>query len=335
MAALTQVQRIALAPAAVKDRFKLAEAVFDGVARFQVNDTFLGKSDPDAITELRKLLEEKGVHNYVTQPLGQAVGGVLVPTEYLQIEEDGSVSATSIQLSLYKSDANGRGHRRFNLLWGGGRSIQEGDYLAFVVSEGGDVLILNATRMLDGSDSAGNANKWMGLLESAMKLVGKPTVSIIPPDAMTVFDAGQAPTAKSSAGFLRDVELRKKVEAHSVERASHFYSSIGASDIETLGKPYDLRVQMPKYELHVEVKGSRSLIDSVFVTRNEVAHARLHMHVELLVVDAIKYNRADNGVWELHGGRLRRWQGWWPDDAHLRVEQYTHTLTPASFVGSA
>src|SRR5690348_17367178 len=47
-----------------------------------------------------------------------------------------------------------------------------------------------------------------------------------------------------------------------------------ARDIEEVGKPYDLKLWLGSSEIHVEVKGSTRPLDSVTLTRNEVADAR-------------------------------------------------------------
>lgn len=59
-----------------------------------------------------------------------------------------------------------------------------------------------------------------------------------------------------SAEHQSEQEVRVVAERHAVNRAVDFYAALGATDIEELGKPYDLRLLLNGRELHVEVKGS-------------------------------------------------------------------------------
>ncbi len=134
------------------------------------------------------------------------------------------------------------------------------------------------------------------------------------------------PRDLAGQGFLRDTELRIAIEQYAVVKAIEFYRAAGALDVETLGKPYDLRVTFVNRELHVEVKGSSSTADAVLLTANEVTHAHEYRHVDLFVVDQIEAARDTNGQLELRGGRERHWEQWSPDLSSLVPLQYRHTL---------
>ena len=70
----------------------------------------------------------------------------------------------------------------------------------------------------------------------------------------------------------------------------------GASEIEELGKPYDLRVVIGGSERHVEVKGSVGHgLESVQLTQGEVDHARNYQPTDLFVVDGISAARDASG----------------------------------------
>lgn len=124
---------------------------------------------------------------------------------------------------------------------------------------------------------------------------------------------------------MRDVKLRLALEQHAVELAIEYYQTRGATDIEILGKPYDLRIQIHGTEYHVEVKGSSQFVDKVFLTRNEVSHARDTEHVDLVVVDNIRYEAID-GAYRTSGGRFRIWESWDPAEDSLTPMTYSHTL---------
>lgn len=127
-------------------------------------------------------------------------------------------------------------------------------------------------------------------------------------------------------GFASDTERRLAVEKHAVSMAVQMYEALGADDIEVLGKPYDLRLRLAGREVHVEVKGSVNAADAVFVTRNEVEHARAYPHVELVVVDEIAWVADQIGGMRADGGKLRRWKEWEPADHSLTAMTYSHSL---------
>lgn len=131
-------------------------------------------------------------------------------------------------------------------------------------------------------------------------------------------------------GFVNDTERRIAVEQHAVERAKALYTSLGATDIEVLGKPYDLRLNLHGQEVHAEVKGSVSDAESVLITRNEVAHAREFERTDLVVVDQIEWRRDEMGRVEARGGRIRHWSPWIVDKDSLTAMSYSHNLPDLS-----
>lgn len=144
--------------------------------------------------------------------------------------------------------------------------------------------------------------------------------------AIDALGPAKSPSSSSSQGYLRDTELRIAIERYAVERAIAHYSAAGAERIEVLGKPFDLRVLIAGKELHVEVKGSSSTADAVFVTVNEVTHARTYEYVDLFVVDEIRISRESGAQAMLSHGRTRLWNSWDPTDETLSPLQYRHEL---------
>lgn len=130
----------------------------------------------------------------------------------------------------------------------------------------------------------------------------------------------------SGQGYALNSVVREAIEMYAVERAEEHYTLRGASNIDRVGKPYDLRVTMPGRDLHVEVKGSTRSLTSVILTRNEVQHARATVGTELLVVDDIKLTTDPKGKPILTGGRQRCWRGWSPADQDLTPTVYLYTL---------
>ncbi|TDL45116.1 protein NO VEIN domain-containing protein [Microbacterium oleivorans] len=127
-------------------------------------------------------------------------------------------------------------------------------------------------------------------------------------------------------GFLRDTARKLAIEQHAIGMAVEHYRTLGATEVEILGKPYDIRLRLDGEEVHVEVKGSGNGVAEVLVTRNEVHHARTFARTELVVVDGIDWQREEAGEITTVGGRLRRWPSWSPSDASLTPMTYVHAL---------
>ncbi len=142
----------------------------------------------------------------------------------------------------------------------------------------------------------------------------------------------RGPARRSAQGALtrvQDPELRAAIENHAVDTAIEFYRAAGATDVVRLGKPYDIKLRIDDSELHVEVKGSSMLIDTVELTINEVRHAGDHQPTDLVVVDDIDWQRVPAGI-ETSGGRFRRWSGWMPSAEDLAPTRYAYRLPHGS-----
>ena len=168
----------------------------------------------------------------------------------------------------------------------------------------------------------------LGLLTEALGLdfdEDSVDVAIFGPEGQS--DTG-GPAGGSGSGYMRNTALKLAIEKHAVETAIAFYESIGATDIITLGKPYDLNIRLADKEVRIEVKGSSGTAAKVMVTSGEVLHAHDFPHVELFVVDEIRW-KADiaGGGYETYGGRSRRWKGWKPSPESLTVKNYSHQLS--------
>lgn len=136
--------------------------------------------------------------------------------------------------------------------------------------------------------------------------------------------AGASP---SGQGYMADAEKRTALERHAVEMAIDHYRAEGATEIEELGKPYDLRVVVRGLERHVEVKGSLGVdLDSVQLTQGEVDHARSYQPTDLFVVDEIAAVRGDDGLIVTKGGKVRLWSDWVPDSQFLRPTHLRYKL---------
>jgi hypothetical protein len=135
------------------------------------------------------------------------------------------------------------------------------------------------------------------------------------------------PRASRGQGILADAAKRSALERHAVRMAIEHYRAMGATSIEELGKPYDLRVILNGIERHVEVKGSMGqAIDSVQLTQGEVDHAEAYQPTDLFVVDSISARLGSDGALETSGGVTRIWLKWAPESLALRPTHLRYKL---------
>src|SRR5688572_14785057 len=78
-------------------------------------------------------------------------------------------------------------------------------------------------------------------------------------------------------------------------------------------------------ERHVEVKGSRLLIETVELTINEVNHSATFQPTDLVVVDGIEYHRESDGI-TTSVGRCRIWRDWTPLADDLSARKFAYAL---------
>lgn len=132
----------------------------------------------------------------------------------------------------------------------------------------------------------------------------------------------------SGTGYEPDPKIRRIVEQHAVAKARIFYEMRGYSVIEK-GKPYDLLCEKLGEVIHVEVKGSRNVLDAIIVTTNEVGDARnSDWKSDLFLVDSIVLEPDDALGYKPSGGRSRRAEAWSPEDEHLTPIQFRYKLPP-------
>jgi hypothetical protein len=85
-----------------------------------------------------------------------------------------------------------------------------------------------------------------------------------------------SPAAERAQGILREAATRRAVELHAEDRAEAYFQSLGWS-VQRVGAQhlgYDLDCENAEgTRLHVEVKGTQSLGEEVFLTRNEASHS--------------------------------------------------------------
>ena len=133
---------------------------------------------------------------------------------------------------------------------------------------------------------------------------------------------------KTGTGYESDPEVRRVVELQAVAKACAFYKERGYSVTEK-GKPFDLLCQRSGEVIHVEVKGSRCMLDAIIVTTNEVKDARnVDWQSDLFLVDGIVLESDGEGSYRASGGRCRLATRWLPEDKDLTPTQYRYKLPP-------
>lgn len=133
-------------------------------------------------------------------------------------------------------------------------------------------------------------------------------------------------------GFIQNTKKRIAIEKHAVSRAIEHYKGLGATQIEELGKPFDLSLRLNRKIRHIEVKGSGNRVDKVMLTKNEVSHTKNCTtlingpcdEVDLVVVDDIECS--GDGQVPSGSGRLRVWTDWQTPDSSLEPLTYSHQL---------
>ena len=130
----------------------------------------------------------------------------------------------------------------------------------------------------------------------------------------------------SGQGFLVSQAVRNAVEKYAVTLAIRHYREKGW-EVEDVGasKSYDLRCTRGTDELHVEVKGTTGLGETVILTRNEVLHAlEWHPNVDLFVVTEIRVEGRESDHPVACGGVAQVCPNWRPVDEALTPMGYEY-----------
>ena len=86
-----------------------------------------------------------------------------------------------------------------------------------------------------------------------------------------------------------------------------------------------------QHEVHVEVKGTRSAGDSVFLTKDEVTEAQTYPYSVLAVLHHIEVAYVDGEIY-CSGGQFRVIQGWTPAAGALTPLRFKYQLPAQSGV---
>lgn len=135
--------------------------------------------------------------------------------------------------------------------------------------------------------------------------------------------------SSGSQGYEQDPEMRSAVELYAESIAKEHYVSQGFR-VRKFGKPFDLLCEKEGKSIHVEVKGSRTKLDTVILTINEVSDAEnADWQSDLFVVDQIVVER-EEGELVAGGGVARVIQKWVPAKEMLEPSQFKYRLPDES-----
>jgi Domain of unknown function (DUF3883) len=127
-----------------------------------------------------------------------------------------------------------------------------------------------------------------------------------------------------SQGFVLDSSLRKALERYAMDAAKERFRSKGyAVHDRSANRPYDLECELGNVVVYVEVKGTQTAGDAVFLTAGEVKFAREHKaQMILYLVHSIEVS-ADGS---LSGGKQVLVEPWNLEEGHLRPISYQYIV---------
>lgn len=127
-------------------------------------------------------------------------------------------------------------------------------------------------------------------------------------------------------GYVSCGPVRVAVAMHAMDAAMQYFQRQGYH-VEDVSKPesYDLRCTRDGEVLHVEVKGTQTEGEQVFLTANEVDFAR--RHGESMALFILRSVEVSDGP-KADGGELRIYFPWNIDDGELRPIQFRYQTPP-------
>ena len=130
-------------------------------------------------------------------------------------------------------------------------------------------------------------------------------------------------------GFAVDSRSRLAIERHAMELARRHYAGLGRVVETASTKSWDYEVDIDGVCWHVEVKGTTGDAGEVFLTPNEVAHARAYEHVALFIVSHIVVGAREDEELTTSGGKVAHFHPWHIDERALLPVSYRY-LVPDS-----
>jgi hypothetical protein len=128
-------------------------------------------------------------------------------------------------------------------------------------------------------------------------------------------------------GFIDSVEKRELIERVAMNEAIRYYKSKGYKVVDVHEtNPYDLLCVKSSIAKYIEVKGTVSEGDKVYLTKNEVSHARdNYPQGELFILRSIQIEKIKDN-WEVGGGEVLIIESWYPSDEDLIPLSYEYSI---------
>jgi hypothetical protein len=139
--------------------------------------------------------------------------------------------------------------------------------------------------------------------------------------------AWEARARARGQGFAASPALRKAVEEYAMQLAEKHYGA--EYEVKRKGKPYDLLCthRTTGAVLYVEVKGTTTAGEELFLTPNEVCFARENAsQMALFVHSAIVIEQSEHGQVTASGGTTRIWQPWDVEAGVLKPVAYLYAV---------
>lgn len=132
------------------------------------------------------------------------------------------------------------------------------------------------------------------------------------------------------AGFRPNAKQRRAIELRAMEVAdAHLRADHWSTEDVSARRPFDLLATKDGEELHVEVKGTTSLGETVLLTRGEVEHHASDAPASMLIVlHSIELGGTEDAP-TASGGELLRVYPWKIEPADLRVLGFSYAVPPA------
>ena len=165
--------------------------------------------------------------------------------------------------------------------------------------------------------------------ESVLSTASPIETNALDADGATVSESvlDDSRTPQAGQGFESSPVVRDAIEELAMNRATHYFEQQGwvVEDV-SISESFDLSCSRPgDPELHVEVKGTRSHGARVFLTANEVEHARIqYPNVALYVLSGVHVESSSENDASASGGVEFVVHPWKIHDAQLKPITYEY-----------
>ena len=141
-------------------------------------------------------------------------------------------------------------------------------------------------------------------------------------EGLNVQDTVRNRRSSGGQGFRSSAAERKAIELRAMALAEQYFFRTWSSVTDVSAHAsFDLLCRRGEDELHVEVKGTTTLGESIVLTKNEVAHSR-QASCALFLVSEIRLDRTDLANPIASGGKCTLFDPWQIDDHALKPLAY-------------